>query len=290
MVAELLFLLAVVIGLLALARWFIAQRATLIEGLAQHWQRLIRSAPMHQLRVRYPRIWTFVASRFARGEYLGLHLTVGLVISFASLWVFLSLTEDVLHHEAITHFDVAMLDWIRAHATPVGQTIASRVTGMGSPRFLVSLGVLGTCSLMIRREWLFLEGWIIALIGGEALNAFLKRLIQRPRPLHSTIPSSQSWSFPSGHAMESLIGYGMLAYLVFVLVPWPRRGRVTVALAATLLILLIGSSRIYLGVHYVSDVLGGYTAGLIWLAACISGLEVARRWREASNPEGETNV
>jgi len=77
----------------------------------------------------------------------------------------------------------------------------------------------------------------------------------------------------------------MLAYVVFVLVAWPRRRRVGIALAATVLILLIGSSRIYLGVHYVSDVLGGYAAGLIWLAACISGLEVARRWREAPIPE-----
>ncbi|HTI06463.1 MAG TPA: phosphatase PAP2 family protein [Gemmatimonadales bacterium] len=285
MVVELLFVGGVIAGLFALAHWFVAHRATLIEGLARHWQRLIGSAPMQRLRVRYPRIWTFVASRFARGEYLGLHLTVGLTISFVSLWTFVSLTEDVLHHDPITLFDVATLDWIRAHTTPTGHAFARAVSAVGSPRVMVSLGVIGAVVLAIRREWLFIEGWVIALLGGEALNVFLKRLIQRPRPMHSVISSAQSWSFPSGHAMESLIGYGMLAYVVFVLVAWPRRRRVGIALAATVLILLIGSSRIYLGVHYVSDVLGGYAAGLIWLAACISGLEVARRWREAPIPE-----
>src|SRR3954464_5676777 len=277
-VGELLFLCILIATLLALGRWFLAHRTTLIRHLGQALQRLAQAGPMQQLRERYPRIWTFFAARFARGEYLGLHLTVGLVISLGSLWIFLSLTEDVLHHEAITTFDTAALDWIRAHSTSAGQAIAGAVSGMGATRVIVSLGLIGAALFAVRRQWLFLEGWVIALIGGEALNAFLKRLIQRPRPLHSAIPSSQSWSFPSGHSMESLIAYGMLAYVFCVLGSWSQRRRVHIALVATLLILLIGWSRIYLGVHYFSDVIGGYAAGSIWLAACMSGIEVARRW------------
>ena len=253
---------------------------------ARAWERLIRSQPMQRLRLKYPRVWTFVASRFAPGEYLGLHLTVGLAISFVSLWAFVALAEDVLHHEAITRFDAAVLDWITAHRTPAGQAVAGAASAMGSTHVIASLGLVGVVVLAIRRHWLFIEGWILALLGGEALNRFLKSLIQRPRPVHSAILTSQSWSFPSGHAMESLVEYGMVAYMVFVLVAWPRGWRVTVALAAALLIALIGSSRVYLGVHYFSDVLGGYAAGLIWLAACVSGLEVARRWPETPNKEG----
>ena len=235
-------------------------------------------APIHKLRERYPRLWTFVAGRFAPGEYLGLHLTVGLAISLASLWLFLSLTEDVIHHDAITNFDLAALDWIRAHRTPAGYIVARSISAIGDPRVIVSVGLIGVVILAARARWLFVEGWVIALIGGEALNQFLKRLIHRPRPLQSSILSSQSWSFPSGHAMVSLIAYGMLAYVLVVLGSWSFRRRVDIALGATLVILLIGWSRIYLGVHYVSDVIGGYVAGSIWLAACISGMEVARRW------------
>jgi undecaprenyl-diphosphatase len=236
------------------------------------------------LRVRYPRLWRFAAARFAREEYLGLHLTVGLAITAASTWLFLSLTEDVLHHEAITQFDLAVLDWVRAHSTPAGHEIARATSAMGAPRVMLSLAVLGSVVLAFRRQWLFVEGWVLALIGGEVLNGLLKRLIQRPRPLHSAVLSSQSWSFPSGHAMESLVAYSMLAYVVFVLAAWPRGSRIGIALGATLLILFIGWSRVYLGVHYVSDVVGGYAAGLVWLAMCISGLEVARRWAALSNP------
>lgn len=235
------------------------------------------------LRVRYPRTWAFVAARFAPGEYLGLHLTVGLAISIASMWIFLSITEDVVHHEAITRFDHAVLDWMHDHRTPVGHAIARAMSALGALWTIAALGLIGAIALMRRRQRLLLEGWVIALIGGEVLNTFLKHLVQRPRPLYSTILTSHSWSFPSGHAMESLIAYGMVAYALFVLVAHSRPQRVGITVGAALLTLFIGWSRVYLGVHYVSDVIGGYAAGLIWLAACISGVAVARRRAEPPN-------
>ena len=84
--------------------------------------------------------------------------------------------------------------------------------------------------------------------------------------------------------MGSLIGYGMLAYVLAVLWIYRRSAQFSVALGAALLIVAIGLSRLYLGVHYFSDVVGGYAAGLLWLSACISGLEVARRWRGGAPP------
>src|SRR2546422_3373483 len=107
----------------------------------------------------------------------------------------------------------------------------------------------------------------------------LFRSIRRPRPPYAAaFLHHYSWSFPSGHAMGSLIGYGMLAYVLAVLWIHRRSAQISVVLGAALLILAIGLSRLYLGVHYFSDVMGGYAAGLLWLSACISGLEVARRW------------
>lgn len=223
---------------------------------------------------------SFVARRFARGQYLGLHLTVGLAISLIGLSVFAAITEDVVHHDPITRFDLSLLDWLQAHATPAGQTIARSVSELGSGVALSAMGLAVAIVLAVRREGLFLAGWLTAFLGGELLNQALKRAIQRPRPLHSTILSSQSWSFPSGHAMGSLIGYGMLAYVLIALTARGRRYRVPIVLVATLLVVAIGFSRLYLGVHYFSDVIGGFGAGVVWLSACISGLEVARRWEE----------
>ena len=89
--------------------------------------------------------------------------------------------------------------------------------------------------------------------------------------------TARGWSFPSGHAMGSLVAYGMLAYLLLRETHLGRHQRMLVIISAALLVLLIGLSRLYLGVHYFSDVIGGYAAGVVWLAACISGLEIVRR-------------
>ena len=85
-----------------------------------------------------------------------------------------------------------------------------------------------------------------------------------------------SYSFPSGHAMESFVAYGMLAYLaVLALKTW--EARVAAVCGAALLVVLIGFSRMYLGVHYFSDVIAGYAAGGVWLSALITGAETIRR-------------
>jgi undecaprenyl-diphosphatase len=246
----------------------------LVVGLVLGWRWFER---------RHPRARAFVAARFARGEYLGLHLTIGLAISLAGLWLFAGITEDVVHHDPLTQFDVTLLDWLHAHATPAGYTIFNAISLLGSSVAMTVLGLGVAVLLGIRRQWPVLGGWVAAFAGGGLLNQILKLMIQRPRPPYAAafLPSF-SWSFPSGHAMASLIGYGLLAYLLVVL--WvPRRSvQTAIVFGAALLIVAIGASRLYLGVHYFSDVVGGYAAGVLWLAACISGLEVARRWEGRS--------
>ena len=122
-------------------------------------------------------------------------------------------------------------------------------------------------------------------MGGSALlDWLLKDLFRRPRPhfAHPLVVET-SYSFPSGHAMESFVVYGMLAYFaVLTLRSW--RARTAVVIGVALLVILIGFSRMYLGVHYFSDVIGGYAAGVVWLAACISGLEVVRRRPRSLGP------
>jgi undecaprenyl-diphosphatase len=224
-----------------------------------------------------------VAARFARGEYLGLHLTIGLATSLAGLWLFAAITEDVIHHDPLTQFDMTLLDWLHAHATPVGYTIFNAISLLGSSVVMTVLGLGVALRLGVRRQWIVLGGWVAAFAGGGLLNQILKLMIQRPRPPYAAqfLPHF-SWSFPSGHAMASLIGYGMLAYLLVVHGTNRRGMQSAIVLGAALLIVAIGVSRLYLGVHYFSDVVGGYAAGLLWLAACVSGLEVARRWEGSS--------
>jgi undecaprenyl-diphosphatase len=137
---------------------------------------------------------------------------------------------------------------------------------------LVLLGLLA-----VRRQPLLIGGWVAAVAGGGLLDVALKGMFHRTRPTWDVpLLTARGWSFPSGHAMGSLVAYGMLAYLL-VRDPKGRPPRMAIVAGAVALVLLIGLSRMYLGVHYFSDVVGGYAAGMVWLAACITGLEVARR-------------
>ena len=250
-------LVALIVGLVLGWRWFERNRTSLVTR----------------------------AARFARGEYLGLHLTLGLVISLAGLWVFAGVTEDVIHHDPLTQFDVALLDWLHAQATATGYAVFDAISLLGSPVMLTILALAVALLLAARREWIVLAGWLAAFAGGGLLDVVLKLVIRRPRPPGAAAFLQRfSWSFPSGHAMASLIGYGMLAYVLTLLWIHRRSAQVAVVLGAALLIIAIGFSRLYLGVHYFSDVVGGYAAGVLWLSACISGLEVARRWRAGLPP------
>ena len=252
----------------------------LVVGLALGWRWFERNRTRLVARTQHVR--TFAAARFARGEYLGLHLTVGLVISIGALWLFSGITEDVIHHDPLTLFDVTLLNWVHVRTTPAGYAIAGAISLLGSPVTLTMLALGVGLVLAARREWILLAGWLAAFAGGGLLDVVLKLVIRRPRPPYAAafLPHF-SWSFPSGHALASLIGYGMLAYVLTLLWIHRRGAQIAVALCAAVLILAIGLSRLYLGVHYFSDVVGGYTAGVLWLSACISGVEVARRWRAA---------
>jgi membrane-associated phospholipid phosphatase len=223
------------------------------------------------------KIRNFLSARFARGEYLGLHLTIGLLISAGALWLFGGIAEDVITHERFSA-DATILGWMVANASATGDRIAVAASFVGSPVAMTVLA-LGVGAVLLRQKrWIVLWVWVAAFIGGGLLATTLKVAIRRPRPAGASVSLYASgWSFPSGHALGSFIGFGMLAYVLVTLWIHRRRFQVVVVVAAATLIVAVGLSRLYLGVHYFSDVVGAWAVGVVWLTACISGLEVARR-------------
>jgi membrane-associated phospholipid phosphatase len=259
-------------------RWFSANVSRLAARVSLRARRLAFSSALQHVRERHPGTWEFLARRFEPAEYLGLHLTVGLAISMGALWLFGALTEDVLHHTPLALLDVTILDWFHSHSTGMGVRIFQAVSFLGSPLVLSALGITLAVYFIRRRTWIFFASWIAALIGAGILDRVLKQAIQRPRPSYAAaILHGHSFSFPSGHALASLVAYGMTAYFVVVLWLSDASSRTVTTLAATILILAIGVSRLYLGVHYLTDVLAGYAAGAVWLSACVTGAEIARR-------------
>lgn len=227
------------------------------------------------------RVRSFIAARFARGEYLGLHLTLGFLITLSALLLFGSITRGVVNDRPITAIDLAFHTWIRAHATPFGDRIALAVSFIGGPITMTVLALVVAMVVLRRGAWLMLWVWLAAFVVGALLDWMLKNIIRRPRPIGAErFLHGVTFSYPSGHSMGSLIGLTMLAYVLIKFWPPARAHRVTVATIAVILVLLVGWSRLYLGVHYLSDVIAGFAVGTVWVTVCMTGFELATRPRE----------
>ncbi len=273
-----LFVILLLAGLLLAWRWVRPRLPRIAAGVERWRSRFIASPLVRRLREHYPTVRRFLAARFERGEYLGLHLTVGLLTCAAGLYFFASIAEDVVHQDSIVQLDNRVYGFLHSHSTIFGYGFWSVISSLGAGPTLTVLGIGVAVLLGLRRRWVVLGGWAAALIGGGVLDGVLKLVFRRQRPETAMdFLSKMSWSFPSGHSMGSLVTYGMLAYILVLAFRGRHRLQLAAMAGAVGLICAIGFSRLYLGVHYFSDVLGGFSAGALWLSACISGLEISRR-------------
>ncbi len=219
-------------------------------------------------------------SRLTILQYVSLHLIIGFVISVLCLWFFAALAHEVLTEQEFTLIDNSIAFDFHRYATPLATQVFVIISAFGfQVLYLVAIGV--GLYFILKRAWLRLSLWIAALVGGQVLNLLLKDWFARPRPFfQDPLAVAAFYSFPSGHATMSLIAYGLIAYFLWASAP-QRLPRRLATVALMLLILLIGLSRLYLGVHYFSDVLAGFAAGGLWLSFCITAAEFIQHRRES---------
>ncbi len=224
-----------------------------------------------------------VRARLDSKSYLGLHLAAGFVVAAIALWLFGALLDAVLDDATLVRWDVATAAAVHGRVTPAGLTAFDAITQLGSPVVLGAIGAIGLVVLWRRRRRTMLIAWAATFAGDALLAAVLKRAVHRTRPAYGAgYLHGHSFSFPSAHAMGSIAAYGVLAYALT-----RRPGRVprwAIYAAAALVVLLVGVSRVYLGVHYPSDVLGGFAAGAAWLAVCLTGEGIARNRADDGGP------
>jgi membrane-associated phospholipid phosphatase len=200
-----------------------------------------------------------------------LHLGSIFVFLLISGMVFASLAEDVVNRESFSSLDPIFGNWLITRTSLAGDRIFSIVTFWGNSLVIsVGTGLLGLWFARRKRRNQLI--FLFSTVGGAALlNLILKHIFLRPRPIFpQAFLVVSGFSFPSGHAMISLAFYGAIAYLAFSMLK-RRRSKLLAAGGALVVSALIGFSRLYLGVHYLSDVLAGWAAGGLWLAVCILG-------------------
>jgi len=225
----------------------------------------------------------FWARRLARESPTGLGLTLGVLLAAITFGAFVVLAVAVEEQTALVELDHELASRLHEEALSSDKTrLAFRViTETGSVAGLTVLTALIALILCRRRDYVLAVCVVAGITGGGLIDYHLKAHFQRPRPeFPDPIIVEPSTSFPSGHSVGSLVAYGFLAYVLMHRRPagWQR---LAVAAFLAVWVLAIGFSRMYLGAHYLSDVLGGFSAGACWLAIVITALEVIRRQRQA---------
>jgi undecaprenyl-diphosphatase len=204
------------------------------------------------------------------GFLTGLVMAIGAVVFFA--W----LSGEVLEGDT-ARFDETIRTLVNSHASPRLTAIMQTITMLGSVSLLMSFGGMISLLFMLKGLRRSLIVFSATMLGAAILNVLMKITIRRTRPLSFFgTPLPSSFSFPSGHALFALCFFGILAYLITS--RWNNSlVRCTAWSAAVLLAIAVGLSRIYLGVHYPSDVIASYAAGIFWMLAVIIGDRVLLR-------------
>jgi undecaprenyl-diphosphatase len=214
-------------------------------------------------------------------------LVLALLIGVFGINIFVELTE-VLSTETLANYDTKITSAVLSHRSTSLTKYFTFITHVGDVYgYLVVLILSAIISLVVFKRWKYMVQITLVLFLSALSNVVLKRVINRARPDLEHLVTVETLSYPSGHAMSAMAFYGFLIYL-FYRFKMNRYIKIGTILVLAFLILSIGVSRIYLGVHYPSDILGGFIAGAIWVVFCIVLFNLIEVFR--SDPKTPNNI
>jgi len=221
----------------------------------------------------------------ARNFYatFGIFLVAGATVAIIGTYGFTKFAGHV-RGGSTQAFDTTVLRWFAAHRTPLLDSIMLEITFLGTGTVVLMLVAISGMFLWLTKHKYSALLLLISTTGGILMNNLLKAGYGRPRPqVVEWGTQAMSWSFPSGHAMSAAVVYGTVAYLAARLQA-RRLHRFVTLLFAAIVILLISISRLYLGVHYPSDVIAGVIIGLAWAGFCMATLEAIQLYARTRAP------
>ncbi len=262
-----------ILGIFALLVIFGALIAIWISTRPQHFQALLTKVRSWSLVRFVEKIFTsslqFLLDRFSMHGAYGISFTIALAIFCSGIWLFAELLENVVAQSEAVLLDQPLLVFIASHRQPALTSIMHFITLLGEPWFVIPLAVLaGVLFWYKTKSWQSLYILASAVTGAGIFDLLFKSLVARARPLPLLrVLDVPGYAFPSGHAALTVF-YIMMGYLIARRVKaWQLK--VVVWVAAILMAVLIGISRVYLGVHWPTDVIGGWALALVWASLVI---------------------
>jgi undecaprenyl-diphosphatase len=258
----------VIVGaVVLLARWVVEHP----ERVRAAVDRQLARPTLARLHERYQSQLAFLARRLRPEGALGLSLTLGLVGVVLAGWSFGLVLQDVLAHQHLTQLDASVQAFFGSHREAWVTSLLGATARLGAAGLLVPLTILTGLAWRLRRHrWRPLIVLVAAVGGAELLAGLVKQLVQRPRPpLAEAATHAAGFAFPSAHATAATAVFGALAALVVTRTDsWTR---VVVAwTTASLVVVVVGFSQVYLGANWLSDVVGGVALGGLWLLVLLT--------------------
>ncbi|MFN2578834.1 MAG: phosphatase PAP2 family protein [Pyrinomonadaceae bacterium] len=217
----------------------------------------------------------FLRARLSPEGFLGLHLTLSIIVLVAATWIFAAIAEDVVTGDSITTVDARFSGWLHANGSPGLTKFMLLVSALHGTWVIIFVTLALCLYLWIRRLRLWVITFASTVFGGILLNVLLKNIFHRSRPSFvNPIVRLTTYSFPSGHTLMATVFYGTLCIL-FISRTHISECRLLAITAVVLAIALVGFSRVYLGAHYLSDVLAAMMEGVAWLTLCMVAVRLS---------------
>jgi undecaprenyl-diphosphatase len=219
----------------------------------------------------------FVKARLSPQHYLALRVGAGALLMIVASWIFGEIAFDVVTGDTLVTTDAEVAMWLHRHANGTLTRAMLVLTNVHGVAGIAALSLVTAGWLIAKKYWYWLLALALAVPGGLLLNMLLKSAYHRVRPsFDDPLLTLATYSFPSGHTAGTTLFYGFMAALLVSRVrAW--RWRVATVMLAVLMIVLVGLSRMYLGVHYLSDVMAAAAISIAWLALCLTSVDELRR-------------
>jgi undecaprenyl-diphosphatase len=225
----------------------------------------------------------FIKSRFNINKKNGLYLTIGTVVCCIFLFIFFNFFEDIIESSSVFvfSFDKNIINIIETIRSPFLNGLMAFITYMGNS-YTICFAFLAVATLLILLKKLrFLYSLIVSIAGSAVFVLLIKNIIGRQRPpVENALIILKDYSFPSGHSYMAVAFYGLVAYFIYDLLK-SKKARVFLVAFGSVFVLALGFSRLYLGVHWPSDVFAGFASALALITAIITILEIKERFQPA---------
>jgi len=228
---------------------------------------------MRHLAGKFPRLFSFIKNRFKPGVFFGLPFTVILLLIGVNLVMLSELAEHTVNSETFKEVDMQVTAWFFDFRTPFLNKAFYYFTQIGTVYGVTAGTIIAGLILLWQKRGFHLLALLISVLGSSLSMYYSKIYFHRERPLNVAYYTPEnSFSFPSGHATSAMALAGLLCYFFLIEIE-NKKLRLALFLLGVSYILLIGLSRIYLGVHFLTDVTAGYLLGLIWVIVAIGIME-----------------